>query len=70
MPRSSRAVLIAVVALIGTVGAMSLASASSGPTATSDKGRKSKTIHVIQTNEAVSRTLTWAPRGTAPVTTW
>jgi hypothetical protein len=66
MPRSSRAVLIAVVALIGTVGAMSLASASSGPTATSDKGRKTKTIRVIQTNEAVFTNIDVGATGRQP----
>jgi hypothetical protein len=66
MPRSSRAVLIAVVALIGTVGAVSLASASSGPTATSDKDRKTKTIHVIQTNEAVFTNIDVGAAGDSP----
>jgi hypothetical protein len=66
MPRSSRAVLIAAVALIGTVGAMSLASASSGQTATSDKDRKTKTIHVIQTNEAVFTNIDVGATGDSP----
>jgi hypothetical protein len=66
MPRSSRAVLIALIALIGTVGAMSLASASSGQTATSDKDRKPKTIHVIQTNEAVFTNIDVGATGDSP----